>query len=856
MKKTFMKLTSVLFLAAMALISIDAQAGCNDPGACNFNAADTDALDCCFDNCINLAVGGGSFEYERGWQLFDGAGVLVDEGIAGVDASPTSRDYCLVDDCYDFIMTDTYGDGWNGGAYTFTSSGVLVRTGTLAGGFGPETASIGVGAAACVVAGCTDATACNFNALANQDDGSCEFLSCAGCTDAAFCEFDPTATLDDGSCATTLGCMNPLSCLFDPLAMCGDQVALCAENPLDLCVNAQDLGDLTGSGTFAINVDNTQACVDEDASEASGVWYTITTPAGPSTITIGTADDGTGSFDTQLQVWEVCPDGVAVAVATNDDSNGTLFSELFFDCDVLTASTQYRIMVEGFAGQSGTTDLIITTDEVICITGCTNPLAVNFEPGTVIDDNSCIVPDCGIGAPLNQTYCYDSGEVGTEFLYESNDPGVETVVLSFNAGEVEGDQFDQLTIYDGIDATGAVLYSNAGTGTVTTDLTGVTVQSTGDYIYMTLTTDTSFDCATGGQFIAWDYDVYCASPAVAGCTDPLACNFDPAAGLDDNSCCTTNCIQLQVGGDFFDSEITWNLVEWATGTTVASGAAPADLTLCLNDGCHVFEMFDSYGDGWGTATYTFTEIVSGTVLGTGALDTAENGDGLSAGSDFLDINGVGNCPIFGCDDPTACNFDPSVTDNDGSCCNDNCVNINMGGGLNDADLFWFLEQSDGTNVFGAGIAQGAPFNELTCLIDDCYTLRILSGFGQGWPAGVIDITDFDGNPIYTSDFASGEGDGGYLSLHFFSVGGVLCTSCQDMNACNFDASGVYADCDACEYDSCAGCTYSFAENFDPAATYDDGSCTEAVGCIGDANNDNVVNILDLAAVSSNFGAPC
>ena len=73
--------------------------------------------------------------------------------------------------------------------------------------------------------GCTDNTACNFDASANVDDGSCLFpgdacddgdattandvfqsdCSCAGvvipgCTDATACNFDATATVDDGSC--------------------------------------------------------------------------------------------------------------------------------------------------------------------------------------------------------------------------------------------------------------------------------------------------------------------------------------------------------------------------------------------------------------------------------------------------------------------------------------------------------------------------------------------------------------------------------------------------------------------------------------------------------------------------------
>ncbi|WP_306641918.1 lamin tail domain-containing protein [Sanyastnella coralliicola] len=48
--------------------------------------------------------------------------------------------------------------------------------------------------------GCTDVTACNYDASATIDDGSCEFVSCAGCTDPTACNYDMSATIDDASC--------------------------------------------------------------------------------------------------------------------------------------------------------------------------------------------------------------------------------------------------------------------------------------------------------------------------------------------------------------------------------------------------------------------------------------------------------------------------------------------------------------------------------------------------------------------------------------------------------------------------------------------------------------------------------
>jgi hypothetical protein len=73
------------------------------------------------------------------------------------------------------------------------------------------------------VAGCTDATACNYDASATDDDGSCTYAEAgydcdsaclndadgdgicdefevAGCTDAAACNYAADATDDDGSC--------------------------------------------------------------------------------------------------------------------------------------------------------------------------------------------------------------------------------------------------------------------------------------------------------------------------------------------------------------------------------------------------------------------------------------------------------------------------------------------------------------------------------------------------------------------------------------------------------------------------------------------------------------------------------
>jgi hypothetical protein len=71
-----------------------------------------------------------------------------------------------------------------------------------------------------VVLGCIDSFACNYNPLANVDDGSC--LSTYGCMDDTACNYDLSATCDDGSCLTTYGCMDDTACNYDLSATCDD----------------------------------------------------------------------------------------------------------------------------------------------------------------------------------------------------------------------------------------------------------------------------------------------------------------------------------------------------------------------------------------------------------------------------------------------------------------------------------------------------------------------------------------------------------------------------------------------------------------------------------------------------------
>lgn len=145
---------------------------CTDQAACNYsqNAAIEDGS-CCYENCVDFEM----FDsFGDGWNGATYSIVNVNLGIEVLSGTMTGGSeenelFCLPVGCYEIVVT--------AGAFPSEISWILngVDGGPLA-GVGPDEQLFSVGGTDCF--GCTDFLACNYNPFAAFDDGSCIYGSC------------------------------------------------------------------------------------------------------------------------------------------------------------------------------------------------------------------------------------------------------------------------------------------------------------------------------------------------------------------------------------------------------------------------------------------------------------------------------------------------------------------------------------------------------------------------------------------------------------------------------------------------------------------------------------------------------
>ena len=478
-----------------------------DDGSCSGTTCDPVT-----EHQITMTIRLDNWPQETGWTMVTNAGPNVDNPSGTYtynDIGVTyTYNFCVSSTAgFEFILTDTYGDGTmgngtsgaagevviydcNGDTITYLSSGtwldgnqnpVGVNFGTVA----YSTPQNGIACAGPPAGlGCLDPAYQEYNPLANTNDSSCVNLHVYGCTDSTAWNYDPTASQMDlvPTCNYTLT-------INDGAADGWGNSYLGVSQGSNTWTYTMGPGSYSQS--FPLNLDTDKP--------VTVYYFEVPNAQNPDPI------------QTQLQTFQNS--------FTLTNANGVILLEEGTN----PFANNGQGALQGFGSPFWTTYSATPYCGDYCIPavfGCTDSTAFNYNSLANTNDGSCIPVILGCTNPL--AFNYDS-------LANTDDGSCVSIIIgcmdstafNFNPSANVNDPFSCIpVIYGCMDDT--MFNYNAAANT-----------DDGSCIPVV------FGCT---DINAFNYDSLANTdngsciPVVLGCTDPIAFNFNINANVDDGSC--------------------------------------------------------------------------------------------------------------------------------------------------------------------------------------------------------------------------------------------------------------------------------------------------------------------------------
>ena len=718
----------------------------------------------------------------------------VDDGAGGDDGGEECSDSVIT-----FNLVDSYGDGWNGGFLTFAGDDMTIATGAVAsfdycltdgdytytytaGSWAAENSysvtdadgitlssgdsttgggSFAVGGAP-PVGGCTDAGAPNYNADAEVDDGSCE----AYCGGADACA---------GFIAAGYSC--------EEIEYYGYDCSACeADGTCDAAFTCAD-------GSEADTPEDCETCAfdytDLGAASCDAAWTAFGTDCATLEYNYGWNCAGCACPGDPF-----CGDGTC--------SGNENYASCPEDCDAPDACAEgesaFTVVVGGGSYDAEMAwGLEDSNENMVASAGCENPNDYGICEGGGNGSFDLCLPDDSYFF-----YGWDSYGDGWNGGYWEIFDGDGNSVAGGEGYTITEDNYYgwgwgwNVCLGDGCGCTyeGASNYdSDATIEDWSCDLEPGT-----DCAYWGFP---GFDAGCGGVHCYADYEELDYGNGVCN-AHAADCEDDPYEWCHGMACAAFECD----GGDCSQSDDP-------------DYACYEEAVVCEDTTC-TLTMVDSWGDSWNGNVWVSGDQTAANDGSTGqdpqsadlcfdlsAANVYSCGGGsyqsevswtLTCGDEVITGGApadgcFGNCDsvAYGCTDMDACNYDPDATDDDGSCVGPDCAGDCDGSAVEDA-----CGECNGDGSACAGCANATWFADGYCDSSNNTT-----------------ECNYDGGDCCPGDCE----DATYACADF----GGDCTDCADPDSADNAEGG---EC----YSVVAGCTDSAADNFNPDATTDDGSC--------------------------------